>query len=226
MDEILQGGDGWQAAIASALGAADRPIGGDPRFQPRDAAGRTNLQRYDRSRFPSARPASTLLLLYPADGQLTLPLTVRNADLRAHAGEISLPGGAVDPADASRADAALREAWEELGVEPGTVRIVGALDDIWIPVTNFELRPFVAVTDGRPRFRPHDREVAAVVELELRRVLDGTITTEEEISVPGFILRAGVFRHGEHRIWGATARTLDMLAQVLRQAGIGATPAA
>lgn len=191
---------------------------------PRDAAGRTPVQRFDRATFPAARPASTLLLLYPsADGELTMPLTVRHADLRLHAGEISLPGGAVDRADGSRQAAALREAWEELGVEPASVRILGELDDVWIPVSNFELRPFVGAAASRPILRPHDAEVAAVIELPLRLVLSWEIVDDELIPVRGgLVLRAGVYRYAGQRIWGATARTLDMLATVLAQAGLGA----
>ena len=221
MRGILQGQGDWQGAVASALAAATRPIGHSARFAPRDARGRTNLERYDRSGFPQARPASTLLLLYPGvDGELTIPLTERHADLRAHAGEISLPGGAVDDTDASRTDAALREAWEELGVEPESVRVLGELDDVWIPVTNFELRPFVGATDTRPVFRPHDAEVSAVIELPLRLILSDEIVSEEEFSVRGFALRAGVYRYDGHRIWGATALTLDTFATVLSQAGL------
>ena len=67
------------------------------------------------------------------DGSL-VPLTVRRAELRAHAGEVSLPGGRVDATDASHEAAALREAWEEIGLEPGSVRILGTLDEVWIPV--------------------------------------------------------------------------------------------
>ena len=120
-------------------------------------AGRTARRRGADSTAPRSRrrvPAATLLAIYPdADGRLVIPLTVRHADLRAHAGEVSLPGGTVDASDASREAAALREAWEEIGLEPDVVRIVGVLDDVWIPVSNFELRPFVGTvaraTDAR-----------------------------------------------------------------------------
>jgi 8-oxo-dGTP pyrophosphatase MutT (NUDIX family) len=222
MDRMLQAEGDWQASIASALSGARRPIVRSGRFAPRDAAGRTNLQRYDRATFPPARPASTLLLLYPGvGGELTVPLTVRHADLRAHAGEISLPGGAVDPGDATPADAALREAWEELGVEPSSVRILGELDPVWIPVSNFELRPFVGATPARPDFRPHDAEVSAVVELPLHLIVSEEIVADEEIDVRGLVLRTAVYRYAGQRIWGATAITLAMFAAVLAEAGIG-----
>lgn len=222
MDRILRGDDGWQGAIAHALSAATRPIAADQRFAPRSAALGTDLPRFDRSTFPPARAAATLLLVYPAaDGELTVPLTVRHADLREHPGEVSLPGGAVDPTDASREATALREAREEVGIDPAAVTIAGVLDDIWIPVSNFELRPFVGTAAVRPALVPHTDEVAEIVEVPLRHLLTEGAVSEELIEGPGWQLRAAVYRHRGHRIWGATARTLAMFASVLREADSG-----
>jgi 8-oxo-dGTP pyrophosphatase MutT (NUDIX family) len=219
MERILRAEPGWQERVAAALARAERPIQADPRFTPRapaDAAPDELLPRFDRATFPPARAAATLLLLYPGpDGELTLPLTVRHADLRAHAGEISLPGGAVDSTDASREAAALREAWEEIGVPPASVQLLGALDDVWIPVSNFELRPFVGAATRRPDLVPHTDEVAAIIEVPVRRLFDPDGIGEELIEGRGWRVRAGVYRHDEHRIWGATARALAMFAAVL-----------
>ena len=168
---------------------------------------------------PVPRPASTLLLIHPgAETELVVPLTLRHADLRAHAGEVSLPGGAVEAADASREAAALREASEEIGLDAAAVQVIGELDDVWIPVSNFELRPFVAVSASRPALTPQTSEVAAILELPLRLLLTDEIVGEEEFSGPGWRLRAGVYRYGGQLIWGATARTLAMLATVLADA--------
>ena len=216
MERILRAGADWEEAVADALRRADRPIPLDERLLPRDANGEVTRRRFDRATFPPARPASTLLAIYPDDaGRLVIPLTVRHADLRSHAGEVSLPGGAVDPTDVSREAAALREAWEEIGLEPELVHIVGVLDDVWIPVSNFELRPFVGTVNSRPVLVPHDAEVAAIVELPLDALFDDDVLGNEEFSSRGFAVVAGAYRYGGVRVWGATALTLGMLAHVL-----------
>jgi 8-oxo-dGTP pyrophosphatase MutT (NUDIX family) len=220
MDRILRGDDGWHEAIASALARAPRPIPLDERLLPRLADGEVSRCRYERPEFPAARQASTLLAIYPSDAasELVIPLTVRRGDLRAHAGEVSLPGGAVDPGDASREAAALREAWEEVGLPPDLVRIAGVLDDVWIPVSNFELRPFVGTVARRPILVPHDAEVSSIVELPLRALWDPDVVGVEEFTGRGFSLHAGAYRYGGVRVWGATAITLGMLAHVLEAA--------
>jgi 8-oxo-dGTP pyrophosphatase MutT (NUDIX family) len=217
---ILRADGDWQAVVARALATVERPIAADPRIAvrravPDPALDAEDAQRFDRSRFPTARAAATLLLIYPADGQLVIPLTVRHPELAAHAGEVSLPGGAVDPTDAGPEDTALREAQEEIGLAREAVRVVGRLDQVWIPVSNFELVPVVAVADDRPVLSPQAGEVAEIVELPLDRLLADDGMTEEEIRLPEVTLRSGVYRWGDHRVWGATARTLSMLGVAL-----------
>jgi 8-oxo-dGTP pyrophosphatase MutT (NUDIX family) len=221
MDRILRAEPGWQDAVEAALRSVPRPIPVDPRVMPRDVVvddGATQ-RRPMPTDAAGARQAATLLLLYPGpDGELSIPLTVRQPDLRSHAGEVSLPGGAVEESDATPTGAALREAWEEVGVPPAAVRLLGRLDQVWIPVSNFQLRPVVGALDRRPELVPHAGEVAAIVELPARLLLAEDAIVEQLISGEGWALRAGVYLHAEQVIWGATARTLAMFATVLRRA--------
>ena len=211
----------WQRQIAEALRTVRRPIAAPERFLPRRAGAETRLDLPARAAFPAARLASALLLVYPDDaGNPTIPLTKRHPDLRAHAGEVSLPGGASDATDASREATALREAHEEIGLDPGAVDLAGTLDDVWIPVSNFEVRPFVGTMRHRPELRPAAEEVSAILELPVAALLTDDVVEEEEIAVRGGLLRAAVYRFSGERIWGATARVLSMFVTVLEEADL------
>jgi len=110
----------------------------------------------------TARRAAALILLYPGEHGPSFPLTMRRHDLPHHPGQISLPGGALDPGEAP-ADGAVREAHEEIGIVPADIRVLGALSPLWVIVSNFVVQPFVGVVDYRPEFRASPREVSALI---------------------------------------------------------------
>jgi len=179
---------------------------------------------WDPNRVPDGlRDAAALVLLYPHDGRLHVPLTVRGGGMRTHTGQVSLPGGSVDAGE-SIEGAALRETVEEVGVDPADVTILGRLTSLHIPVSGFLLHPVVGVAGGRPRFQPAAWEVARLLEVPLL-VLDDpdTLRTERrqrqagerltEIEVPYFAFE------GE-KVWGATAMILAEFLAVTRAAGL------
>ena len=160
-----------------------------------------------------ARQAAALILLYESHGGLVLPLTVRRDDLPHHPGQISLPGGAVDPGEPPE-QAALREAHEEIGIVAGDVRLVGSLSTLNVIVSNFVVRPFVGVVNGRPEFRLAPNEVASLVEVPLEELRDaGRIGWSRHVR-EGLIVEYPHFDLAGHHVWGATAMMLGEFASL------------
>jgi 8-oxo-dGTP pyrophosphatase MutT (NUDIX family) len=162
------------------------------------------------------RWAAVLVLLYPVQGQLTLVLTRRADTLPDHRGQISFPGGVKEPGESFQ-QAALREACEELGVDPARVRLLGQLSDLYIPPTNFCVRPSVGATDERPPFHPAPDEVAEVIEVPVIHFLAPECRQEEEWIIRGEAAQVPFFRVGEHIVWGATAMILGELVLMLHE---------
>lgn len=154
------------------------------------------------------RQAGVLLLLFPVRDVLHLALTVRTPDLDHHSGQISLPGGGKESADATLLNAALREASEELGVATADVEVLGPLSPLYVPPSNNLIHPFVAYVPHRPAWRPDPREVAALLEVPLAVLLDPATRREEKWSWQGADLRIPFYAVGEHKVWGATAIVL------------------
>jgi 8-oxo-dGTP pyrophosphatase MutT (NUDIX family) len=154
----------------------------------------------------SARPAAAMILIFPGREGPAVPLTVRHPSLPRHAGQVSLPGGAIDPGE-SPLSAALREAEEEIGVTADRIRVLGPLSTLWIAVSNFVVHPFVGVTDMRPEFRLHANEVSALLEVPVNHLRDrGRLRWAPR--VPGRPGRYPYFDVGNEVVWGATAMML------------------
>jgi 8-oxo-dGTP pyrophosphatase MutT (NUDIX family) len=162
----------------------------------------------------TARHAAVMLLLFQRDGRWHVPLTERPATLTHHGGQISLPGGAIEPGE-SPCDAALRELDEELGIN-SPVRILGQLAECYVFASDFTITPFVAATDSEPQWRPHNREVQSVVELPLDLLLDDRSMGQMIIQRGPLSFRAPCICVGSAKVWGATSVILGELADVLR----------
>jgi len=161
-----------------------------------------------------ARPAAGLALLYPRDGNATLLLTVRAARLAHHRGQVSLPGGAVEAGEAIE-DAALREAHEEIGLEPTAVHVLGRLTPLHIPVSGYVLYPVVAVARSTPAVIPCAREVERIVEADLGALAGGSILRVEERERDGYAMTVPYFELDGAKLWGATAMVVAELLALL-----------
>lgn len=184
---------------------------------------------WDPLKFPEgAFDGAALLLVYPtaADEALGKPyhqtlhlaLTVRGSGLRNHTGQVSLPGGRVDTGETIEA-AAVREAQEEIGVEPAAVEVLGRLTPLHIPVSGFLLHPVVGFTSMRPAFQRAEWEVARIIETPVSVLADPAVVKREirtrvvqgqsiDVVVPYFDI------DGE-KVWGATAMVLAEFCAIL-----------
>jgi 8-oxo-dGTP pyrophosphatase MutT (NUDIX family) len=158
--------------------------------------------------FPAqSRVAAALLLLYPGADGPAVALTVRGSGLKRHAGQISLPGGATDPGE-TLVEAALREATEEIGVEPAAVRVLGELTPVHVLVSGFTLHPIVGIADARPDFRAAEGEVQEILEVALSDLRDASRIRLGTRIREGIAVEYPYFDLLGHQVWGATAMVL------------------
>jgi len=165
------------------------------------------------------RPASVLVLITPGPaGDARVILTERASRGGHHSGEISLPGGTTEPEDADPPATALREAAEEVGLDPvaARVRVIGLLDVFSIPVSGFSVTPVLAVASRRPILVPSPDEVARILEAPIRHFLPGAPIEVHHRSMDEWTLRYGAYRVDGTLVWGATARILSQVGAILR----------
>jgi 8-oxo-dGTP pyrophosphatase MutT (NUDIX family) len=164
------------------------------------------------------RDAAALVLLYPGPGdEAHLVLTVRPAGDHVHAGQVALPGGKREPGDEFPTGTALREAAEEIGLDPAQagLRTLGTLGTVDVRVSGFLMVPVLAIATTDPVLRPDAREVAELLRVPVQTFLPGAPIVRVEEERDGWRLRYGAYPVGPHRVWGATARVLGQLGSML-----------
>ncbi|MHC4399331.1 MAG: NUDIX hydrolase [Planctomycetota bacterium] len=179
------------------------------RFEPRPRP----LRNYDRFP-PDARQAAVLILLYPHQGRWQVPLTVRPMHLPDHAGQVSLPGGAIEPGETSR-EAAIREFHEELGAAGHAIDLLGRLSPVYVAASNFRVEPWIGSADSRPPLVPNPDEVERLLEMPLEHLVDPASFGSHLRKENGRPYTAPHFVWQEHRIWGATCMILGELVTLI-----------
>jgi 8-oxo-dGTP pyrophosphatase MutT (NUDIX family) len=160
----------------------------------------------------SAR-AAVLVALHERHGELHAVLTRRRSDLRQHAGQISFPGGRVDPSDTDLPDTALREASEEIGLPRDAVTLLGALTPVWVRASDFAIYPFVGAIERPASWIPAASEVEEILELSLRDL--AASYAQQTIRRGERLIDTPTFAAGDETIWGATGRILtDLLTRM------------
>jgi len=186
------------------ISALQRPSGASSDFDLNSAVG-----------LPPGRvllPAAVLIALCPGADCLRVILTVRASHLKHHPGQIALPGGKLEEGDSGPEAAALREAWEEIGLMPENVHMLGHLPE-HETVTGFSVTPVVGVVRGHFTFHPDPGEVEEVFTVPLAHVLDRNRYLVEKRLWRGQWRRYYAVPWGPYYIWGATARILRGLAE-------------
>jgi 8-oxo-dGTP pyrophosphatase MutT (NUDIX family) len=169
-----------------------------------------------------ARPAAVLILIGPDEaGDARVVLIERATYDGHHSGEMSFPGGAAEAGDPDLVTTALREAGEEIGLDPEAIglRVVGQLEPFWIPVSNFSVTPVIALADRLPEWQPDPREVAQVINAPVAAFLPDAPIQIIERDVREWRIRYGAYALDDlgdgAAVWGATARFLGQLGALL-----------
>jgi 8-oxo-dGTP pyrophosphatase MutT (NUDIX family) len=185
-------------------------------FERVGAAGRAPPVRLARRVQPDTRPAAVLCALFDDEGEAHVILTRRSSNLRLHTGEVSFPGGRLDHGETA-VDAALREAHEEVGIDPATIEILGSLTPLVTVTGRALISPFVGALPAPPLLLPNPAEVERAFEVSLAELVSEGVYREELWNIPGEDGRSiSFFELWGDTVWGATAWMLrDLLETVL-----------
>ena len=161
-------------------------------------------------------PAAVTVLVYAKNESLFVLFNKRTDKVEHHKGEISFPGGVKDPDDEDLKATALRETYEEMGISPSAILILGQLDDV-ITSTNFIIKPFIGTIDYPYTFNVNVAEVAEVIEIPLEELLNPDNIREEILLKPGRqSVKSYAYAYNGHLVYGATAAIVTQLLKLIK----------
>ena len=166
---------------------------------------------------PTARQSAVLILLFPKNNEWHVVLTERvGNDNDPHSNQISFPGGSLDDSDVSLEACALRETHEEVGIPPETVNIIGKMTDLYIPVSNFHVHPFIGWTAEQPHYQKQITEVKHIIEAPLSLLKNPDNQKRIDLHVRGMHLPdVPYFDVCGKVVWGATAMMLSEFLEMV-----------
>ena len=174
-----------------------------------------DMEKFDLSK---ARKGAVLILLYPHEDKVNTVLTLRPSYDGVHSGQVSFPGGKLDPGDESLSAAALREAEEEVGLSRNDITLIGNLSNLYIPPSNFLVSPFIGKMNKKPLLARNEREVEKIIEVPITYFLDESIKGRKTITPREFVTFEAPYYNVEgHTVWGATAMMLSEMMEVIKQ---------
>ena len=177
-------------------------------------------QNYDEIK-KTAKLSAVLILLFKNDNQWSTMLMERNTYNGHHSGQISFPGGRKEDYDIDLEATALREFQEEMGIKLSPQNVIGEMSELFIPPSNFYVKPYLAYTDDNLEFIPEEKEVSALLPIPLNQLLDPKVKTIEKVVVSksNISINAPVYKVNGKTIWGATAMMISELEFLLKRIG-------
>ena len=166
----------------------------------------------------TSKKSAVLVLLNPYSSKLSLIITKRSSKLNSHRGQVSFPGGKVDETDKNITETALRETDEEIGIQAKDIQVIGYLTKLYVPPSNFDITPVVAILKKAPDYAINDDEVESVVEVPIQDLLDNSNILEK----PFFKTSSGIDRVAPYydvmglEIWGATAMIISEFIALIK----------
>lgn len=171
---------------------------------------RTGAEKFNQPG-PNVRQGGVLALFYPHNNQLHLPLILRPTYNGVHSGQVGFPGGGYEDGDADIVETALREANEEVGIDPSSVQILGQLTPVFVNASNYHVYPAVGWVDQRPNFELDSFEVERLLETPLSALQDERNVDEEQWELKARFAQVPFYKIHGQKIWGATAMMLSEL---------------
>ncbi len=162
-----------------------------------------------------SRPAAVLVLLYPSKNNWYFFLTKRTQNVDHHKGQISLPGGVIEKNE-SKKNAAIRETYEEIGVLEKKIKIIGKLTKFLVPVSGFEIFPFVGWIDSKPKTKIQVTEVEKVFSVSVKSLIHKKTKKSKKSILNGIPATIPYFDLGNEMVWGATSIILSEFKSVLK----------
>ncbi|MEO1653115.1 MAG: CoA pyrophosphatase [Bacteroidota bacterium] len=189
--------------------------GSEAHFKMAPMARVTNKSRFAPNE--KTRNGGVLILLYPEGNKLYFPLILRPEDTGVHSGQVALPGGKRDEEDQDIIHTALREAWEEVGVDVQRAQVLGQLSEIYIPPSNFLVSPTIAAIKERPVFNPSIHEVAQLILVDLEEFRYNNGKQMKEVTARYMKSTVPCYELNGHTVWGATAMILSEFLSILEE---------
>lgn len=174
------------------------------------------IQKYN-TKVSEPRKSAVMMLIYPKKNISHLVLIIRKTYPGVHSAQIGFPGGKVEIEDVSLSHTALRETHEEVGIHPEKIKVIKTFTEVFIPISNFIVAPFLGISYSELEFIEQEEEVAGIIELPLIDFLDDkTIVIKKMDTSNGINIEVPTFKINEHYVWGATAMMMSELKEVLK----------